>query len=230
MIGTELIIGAGVALGCGLDRIAALQIMISRPIVAAPLVAWLLGDVAVGLEIGLMVELLWLARLPVGAAIPPDDTQVAIAGTVLAISLGKVLGQTGLEYQLLCLLIAIPLGKFGQFFDRFARQYNGRNLIKSDRLLQADQFYALEKAHRMGLCCFALASLGTYLVIVCGGLVLIPFLAPLLIPSLATSAPWLRLALPLVGIAVILGTINVSRALTLFGASFGMAFLLMWLV
>jgi len=230
LIYTELAIGAGVALICGLDRIAALQIMISRPIVAAPLVAWLLGDVSVGLEIGLMVELLWQARLPVGAAIPPDDTQVSIAGTVLAISLGKVLGQTGLEYHLLCLLIAIPLGKFGQFFDRFARQYNGRKVSQSDLLLESGQFYAMEKAHRMGLCCFALAALGTYFVIICGGLLMIPILAPLLLPSITETSEWLKIALPLVGIAVILGTINVSRSLTLFGASFGMAFLLMWLV
>lgn len=230
MINSELAIGAGVALVCGLDRVAALQIMISRPIVAAPLVAWLLGDVSVGLEIGLMVELLWLARLPVGAAVPPDDTQVAIAGTVLASSLGNFLGLYGLEYQLLCLLVAIPFGKFGQYFDRFARQYNGRKVAQSDQYLEAGNFRAMERTHLMGLLCFALSALGTYLVIICGGLLTIPLLAPLLLPSLSATALWLRLALPLVGIAVILGTINVNRALTLFGASFGMAFLLMWLV
>jgi PTS system mannose-specific IIC component len=88
----------------------------------------------------------------------------------------------------------------------------------------------MEQAHRMGICSFALAALGTYFVIICGGLLIIPLLAPLLLSSLLNSAEWLRLALPLVGISVILGTINVSRSLTLFGASFGMAFLLMWLV
>lgn len=230
MITVELAIGAGVALICGLDRTAALQIMISRPIVAAPLVAFLLGDISIGLEIGLMVELLWLARLPVGAAIPPDDTQVAIAGTVLAVSLGEILGHSGLEYLLLCLLIAIPFGKFGQFFDRFARQYNGRKIAMIDSYLESGQIKAMEQTHRMGLCYFALAALGTYLIIICGGMLTIPILAPLLLPSLEATAGWLRLALPLVGIAVILGTINVNRALTLFGASFGMAFLLMWLV
>jgi PTS system mannose-specific IIC component len=204
--------------------------MISRPIVAAPLVAWLLGDIAVGLEIGLMVELLWLARLPVGAAIPPDDTQVAIAGTVLAVSLGGILGQSGLEYQLLCLLIAIPLGKFGQFFDRFVRQLNGRKVALSEEYLEAGDFHRLEQLHRRGILAFALAALCTYLVIICCGLLLIPLLAPILLPSLGATSEWLRIALPLVGIAVILGTANVSRALTLFGASFGMAFLLMWLV
>ncbi|WP_020676482.1 PTS sugar transporter subunit IIC [Geopsychrobacter electrodiphilus] len=230
MIFTELSIGAVVALICGLDRTAAFQIMISRPIVAAPLVAWLLGDISAGLEIGLMVELLWLARLPVGAAIPPDDTQVSIAGTVLAVSLGRALGQSGLEYQLLCLLIAIPLGKFGQFFDRYARQYNGSKVALSDVYLEAGNFRGMEQLHRLGICCFSLAALGTYLVIICGGLLIIPILAPLLIPSIGETAQWLRLDLPLVGIAVLLGTANVSRSLTLFGASFGMAFLLMWLV
>ena len=230
MLNNEIAIGAGVALVCGLDRTAAFQVMISRPIVAAPLVAWLIGDVAIGLEIGLMVELLWLARLPVGAAIPPDDTQVAIAGTVLASSLGNYLGLNGLEYQLLCLLIAIPFGKFGQFFDRFARHFNGRKLAQADRYFDEGRFRAVERIHLVGLCSFGLAALGTYLVIICGGLLTIPLLAPLLLPSLSATALWLRLALPLVGIAVILGTINVNRALTLFGASFGMAFLLMWLV
>ena len=230
MISIDLLIGAGVALICGLDRTAALQIMISRPIVAAPLVGWLLGDVSVGLEIGLMVELLWQARLPVGAAIPPDDTQVSVAATVLAIYLGTQLGQGGLAFQLLSLLVVIPLGKSGQFFDRFARQYNGRKISQSDSLLETGQYYAMEQAHRMGICSFALAALGTYFVIICGGLLIIPLLAPLLLSSLLNSAEWLRLALPLVGISVILGTINVSRSLTLFGASFGMAFLLMWLV
>ena len=230
MITSELILGAAVSLCCGLDRTAALQIMISRPIVAAPLMGWVLGDVGVGLEIGLMVELLWLARLPVGAAIPPDDTQVAVAATVLAVSLGQMLGYRGLEYQLLCLLIAIPLGKVGQFFDRLARQYNGRKVALTDACLEEGRFAAMERVHRLGLFSFALAALGTYLFILCGGFLLIPTLAPMLLPPLSTAAGWLRLALPLVGIAVILGTINVNRALTLFGASFGMAFLLMWLV
>ena len=63
-----------------------------------------------------------------------------------------------------------------------------------------------------------------------GGLLIVPFIWPLVANPLTYSVGWLQLALPLVGIAVILGTINVSRAITLFCASFGMAFLLLWLV
>jgi len=226
----DLFTGALVSLVCGLDRTALLQIMISRPIVAAPLAAWLLGEPMVGLQIGVMVELLWLARLPVGAAIPPDDTQVAIGSTVLAVSLGNVFGTSETDLLLLCLLIAIPLGKLGQYFDHFARQYNVRLMAGAEAALDRGNLFTAEFQHLRGLLSFSLAAVGTYLVIITGGLLLVPVLRPLLHQSLLHSSSWLQLALPLVGVSVILGTINVSRALTLFCASFGMAFLLMWLV
>jgi PTS system mannose-specific IIC component len=226
----DLVIGALIALLCGLDRTAILQLMISRPIVAAPLVAWLLGEPMVGLQIGMMVELLWLARLPVGAAIPPDDTQVAVASSVLAINLGRIMESTGPELVLLCLLVAIPLGKVGQFFDHFSRQYNVRLVTQVEGHLDNGNLFLAELQHLRGLVSFSLAALGTYAVIILGGLLLVPILWPLVEQSLMLSNSWLQLALPLVGVAVILGTINVSRALTLFCASFGMAFLLMWLV
>jgi len=226
----DLILGAVVALVCGLDRVAALQIMISRPIVAAPLAGWLLGDIEVGLQIGMMIELLWLARLPVGAAVPPDDTQVAVAGTVLSIGMGKLLGHNGLEFILLCLLVATSLGKLGQFFDRFARLQNRQTMEKAEAAFNAGDLSAAQRCHLAGVFRFALAALGTYGVIVAGGFLLVPVLSPILLSGLKHSADWIRIALPLIGIAVILGTINVSRSLTLFSASFGMAFLLMWLV
>lgn len=226
----SLTLGALVSLICGLDRVAILQIMISRPIVAAPLVALVLGEPMVGLQIGVMVELLWLARLPVGAAVPPDDTQVAIASSVLAIILGQMLNASGIELLLLCLLIAIPLGKFGQYFDRYARQYNVRLIKQVDSALDRGSLKNAELQHLRGLTSFSLASVGTYVIILLGGLLIIPFLWPLLQQPLSYSSAWMQLALPLVGIAVILGTINVSRAITLFCASFCMSFLLMWLV
>ena len=230
MISVDLLIGALVSLVCGLDRTALLQVMISRPLVAAPLVAWLLGAPLVGLQAGVMIELLWLARLPVGAAIPPDDTQVSIAGTVLAIALGRLLHVESLELLILCLLVALPLGKLGQYFDHLARQYNVRLVSRAESAFDNDQLFAVELQHLRGLLSFSLVAVSTYAVILGGGLLLVPILWPVVQQPLEYSSSWLQLALPLVGIAVILGTINVSRALTLFCAAFGMAFLLMWLV
>ncbi len=230
LITIDLFLGAVVAMVCGLDRMAILQLMVSRPIVAAPLAGLVLGEPMVGLNIGVLVELLWLARLPVGAAVPPDDTQVAVAGTVIAIVTGRYLEASGVELILLVLLVAIPLGKVGQYFDHFARHYNVYLARKVDQALERDSLAVAEWQHLRGLISFSVAAVSTYSLILLGGLLLVPLLWPVVKGPLAYSGGWLALALPLVGIAVILGTINVSRAITLFCASFGMAFLLMWLV
>lgn len=230
MIAVDLLLGALISLVCGLDRVAILQIMISRPIVAAPLVATLLGEPLTGLQIGIMVELLWLARLPVGAAVPPDDTQVAIAGTVLTIVLGHSLGASEPELMILCLLIAIPLGKIGQYFDHYARHYNVRLSQRVEAAFERGSLLVAELQHLRGLFSFSTAAVATYVVIMLGGFIIVPFVWPLLQQPLQYSTGWLQLAFPLIGIAVILGTINVSRVITLFCASFCMAFLLMWLV
>ena len=226
----ELFIGGVVALVCGLDRVAILQILISRPIVAAPLAGLLLGEPTIGLQIGVMVELLWLARLPVGASVPPDDTQVAVAATVLSIALGRQLDALTVELMLLCLLIALPVGKIGQYFEHRARNYNSILPVQTDQALHNELFGQVQLLHLRGLLSFAASSLLTYLTIIICGLVLIPPAWPWLQISMSYSAGLLQLALPLIGVAVILGTLNISRAITLFCASFGMAFLLMWLV
>ena len=226
----ELVVGGILALFCGLDRVAILQVLISRPIVAAPLVGIVLGEPLVGLQIGVMVELLWLARLPVGAAVPPDDTQVATAATVLSIALGRQLESVSIEMTLVCLLVALPVGKIGQYFDHRARNYNGQLPALSERALQQGQLFHAQLIHLRGLVSFGAATLLTYLIIIAAGLLLVPPTWPILTAVISPSAGFLQLALPLVGVAVILGTVNVSRSITLFCAAFGMAFLLMWLV
>jgi PTS system mannose-specific IIC component len=144
--------------------------------------------------------------------------------------MGKTLNASGPELLLLCLLVAIPLGKVGQYLDHYARQYNVRLIKKVDSALDRGSLLGAELQHLRGLSSFSLAAIGTCSIILLGGLLAIPFLWPLLQQPLSYSSDWISLALPLVGIAVILGTINVSRAITLFCASFCMAFLLMWLV
>ncbi|PLX86020.1 MAG: hypothetical protein C0617_02455 [Desulfuromonas sp.] len=230
MVFADYLVAGAVAVGMGIDRTAALQLMVSRPIVAAPLTGWLLGDPIVGLQVGFLVELLWIGRLPVGAAIPPDDTQVAVGGTLLAVTVGKALALVGMPFTVLCVLVAMPLGKFGQTFDRGARHLNGRLLSRAEAALAGGDLNAVERSHLIGLGHFALSSLGTYVVIVTAGSLVLFSLAPYLHEPLVGAADWVKLAFPLVGVGAILGTINVSRAMTLFGASFVTALLMLWLV
>lgn len=230
MTAAHYLLAGAVALGTGLDRTAALQSMISRPIVAAPLTGWMLGDAAVGLQIGLLVELLWLGRLPVGAAIPPDDTQVAVGSTVLVLSLADRVALNGLPLLLLCVLVAMPLGKVGQLFDRLARHRNGRLLGLAETALAAGDLTAAERCHLRGVQHFALAALASFAVIVGFGSAAVCLLAPLLSGPLLPAAAWIVLALPLAGAATILATSNIRRVQSLFGASFAAVLLALWLV
>jgi PTS system mannose-specific IIC component len=230
MPAADYLISGAVAVGVGLDRTAALQVMISRPIVAAPLTGWLLGEPLVGLQVGALLELLWLGRLPVGAAIPPDDTQVAVAGTLLTVTMGESLSLSGLPLLLLCTLVAMPLGKIGQLAERLARNGNGRLLIAAEAALERGDLAAAERLHLRGLGHFALASLASFTVIVLAGTLALHALAPLLAGPVDAASGRLGLTFPLVGIAIILGSINVKRARTLFGASFGTILLLLWLL
>ncbi|HKL27449.1 MAG TPA: PTS sugar transporter subunit IIC [Desulfuromonadales bacterium] len=227
MTATDFILAGLVAVGAGLDRVAFLQSMFSRPIVVAPLTGWLLGDPMVGLEIGILLELLWLGRLPVGASIPPDDTQVAIGATVLSLSMESLLGMSGMPVVILCVMAAIPLGKFGQVFDRLARHANGL-VLKRNKAFSSGSPRKLERLHLACLLHFALAGLATFGVIVGGGTVLLYYLAPVLIGAVREAGLSLQYSFTLVGAAVLLGLINISRGVSLFSAAFAGTLLVLW--
>ncbi len=230
MLPRDLLIGAVVSIFCGLDRTAALQLMVSRPIVAAPLTGLLLGDPLAGLFIGALLELLWLGRLPMGAAIPPDDTQVAVGSTFLAVVAGAHFGFSGEPFTLLTLIVALPLGKLGQYLDRAARFRNVRLVKRAEAALDEGRVSEAEREHLKGLGHFALAALGTFTVITAGGWFFLQHMAPFLLEPVSRAGSWLKLVFPLVGAAQIVGSINVSRSVTLFGASFTMALILLWLL
>jgi len=229
MIVGNYVLAGLVAMLTGLDRVALVQVMISRPLVAGPLTGWLLGNPMVGLEVGMLLELLWLGRLPVGAAIPPDDTQVAVGATVLALTIGPLLGLKGMPFVILAVLVAIPLGKFGQVFERLARHYNDRLAVSGGRAMMAGRMSELEHYHLFGLVSFALASLATFLVIVLVGSFILYTVAPLLVGAVREAGLSLQYSLVLVGAAALLGTINVNRSISLFCAAFCGTLLVLWL-
>ena len=213
----------------GLDRTAFLQCMVSRPLVAAPLTGWLLGVPLAGFEVGMLLELLWLGRLPVGSVIPPDDTQVAIGATALALTMERLLGLHGMPMVILCVLTAIPLGKLGQYADDRARQANDRLAREALAAAANGDDRRIERLHLCGLWHFALAGLLTCLVIVAAGTVLLYPLAPLLIGAVRETGLSLQYSFTLIGAAVLLGTLNVSRGLYLFGVAFVATLLVLWL-
>lgn len=227
---SDFFIGALAAVFLGLDRTAIFQFMLSRPIVAGPVTGFLLGDVWVGLQVGALVELLWLGRLPVGAAIPPDDTQVTVAATVLAVAASTQSGGDGTAWVFFCLLAALPFGKMGQVFDRYARNRNAYLMNHAEKKVADGETQSIERWHMLGLLHFSVASLLAYMAIIVPGWLLVKFIGEDMLVAVTQMQGWLLLAFPLVGTATLLVAINVNRALTLFSASFVSAFLLLWLL
>lgn len=229
MVIADYLLAGLVAMLTGLDRVALVQVMISRPLVAAPLTGLVLGNPLLGLEVGMLLELLWLGRLPVGAAIPPDDTQVAVGATVLAFSMGQMLDLVGMPMVILAVLVAIPLGKFGQIFDRLARNVNDRLAVAGLKALGSGNTNGLERRHLMGLISFAVSSLATACVIVLIGSVVLFYTAPQLIGAVRDTGLSLQYSLIIVGAASLLGTINVNRSISLFCAAFSGTLLVLWM-
>ncbi|PLY04145.1 MAG: hypothetical protein C0624_06035 [Desulfuromonas sp.] len=226
----QLALGGVLSIFCGLDRTAFLQLMISRPVFAAPLTGWVLGSAESGLLVGALLELLWLGRLPMGAAIPPDDTQVAVGATFLAIVCSVQGASPGLSEVLLALLLALPLGKLGTYFDQWARKANARLSARAVQDVARGKCNRLEQLHLLGMVHFALASLGAYLVIALGGWVLMSGLSPYLLAPLEHVQYWVFMIFPLVGMSHVLSSMNVNRALSLFASSFLMTYVLLWLM
>lgn len=218
--------GALVALLAGLDRTAVLQAMLGRPLVVAPLTGWLLGDAAAGLTVGALLELLWLSRLPVGAAVPLDDTQVAIGATVLALAVAPALALSGSGVVPLALLAALPPGKASQGLERWIRTRNRRLFQRAEAALAAGELRRMERLHLGGVAHFAASALASYLAVVAGGSLLLWLAAPFLLATTAAAAAWISLALLVVGSAVLIHTLHLRRGVLLFAVAFLAVFFL----
>ena len=90
-----------------LDATSVGQFMVSRPLVAATLTGWWLGDPALGLEIGVILELFHLAGVPAGGTRVPETGPSSVVAVAVAMSAG---GPAGLALGLVAGLAVSDLG------------------------------------------------------------------------------------------------------------------------
>ena len=69
---------AAVGGALSLDRRAALQLMVSQPLIAVSILGALMGDVQLGVLLGALLQLLWMSCVLFGANIPRNDTLAAV--------------------------------------------------------------------------------------------------------------------------------------------------------
>ncbi len=114
-----------------LDKTAAFQTGVSRPIVVAPLTGYLLGAAEAGLMVGVIIELLLIGNLPVGTYVPAHETALALlvtAVTITAFGAGAdFAGFSGAaRFIPAALLVSIPVGRIYRRADAFTRGFNRR--------------------------------------------------------------------------------------------------------
>lgn len=142
---------------CYLDRTAAFQLMLHRPLVVATLTGAVFGNLAAGAQVGAVLELLYIARLPVGASIPPDDTGAALFGGAAAATGASSIGLDPGSYCAI-LLLSVACAEIGKFADRSIRRINGRIAHLTLESVDRGDAAAVENGLLAGLTLFALAG------------------------------------------------------------------------
>jgi len=109
-----------------LDTTAALQIMISRPLIACSITGLLLGDFQSGFYVGIFLELLWINELPVGAARFSEGNIGATAAAAIAITCNNLVFRQAPSLAL-ALIIAVPVSIIGSYLVEYMRRINSRS-------------------------------------------------------------------------------------------------------
>lgn len=142
------------------DRTAAFQMMISRPLVAASITGVMLGNPAVGLVTGVIIELLFIGDLPVGRYVPVNDTSVAIVST--AVGASALAGARGIPDAIAlapaALVLVMPFGFIYHRADVFARRRNERFFDAALKRIEAGEMPGLMRENLSGSGLFFLTS------------------------------------------------------------------------
>ncbi len=203
-----------ISLLAGLDRTALAQTLLSRPLVCACATGLVLGNFSVAFQVGLLLELLWLMRLPVGAAVAPDDTQAAIAAVLVLRVYSGPGADSALLLALVVLVVAI-LAEAGKCCDIWARHINERLFIQADPAHSHGGLPSITACNNCGLAVFALASLLSLTLITATTVALI-HIGAVIIADISLAHPaWLYLPYVLVGVAAVLVALNMGRRMVL---------------
>ncbi|HOT97343.1 MAG TPA: PTS sugar transporter subunit IIC [bacterium] len=139
-----------------LDTTAALQILISRPLVACSVAGFLLGGFPAGFLIGLIFELLYLDELPVGGAFFNEGNVGATIAAGLAVLLDRTTGRPELAL-FLAALTGLAMSKAGGQIVELMRRVNTRIYARLMALKQITPG-AVTRHHLFAILCMFIAG------------------------------------------------------------------------
>ncbi len=209
---------------CALDRTAFLQMMLSRPLVAATFAGMLAGNWEIGLLLGAALELCFLSEMPVGTMIPTDDTLLALAAGGAAAALSVLPQAAGRlpTLALVVLLSTLPWAAFTRKVDGWVRVRNAQLIDEVETALLAG--HTLDDGERKVAVNFHLHGLLNFYGAAAAAVALMMFSSLLVAPMLLFLVPdWLQpltdrllFIFPVIGIAGLLSNMNHKRQLVVF--------------
>ena len=217
---------------CYLDRTAAFQVMLHRPLVVASVVGAIFGNLAAGAQVGAVLELFYLVRLPVGASIPPDDTGAAVFGGAAAAAASSSIGLEPGNLAAI-LLLSVPCAEIGKVADRFVRRMNGRIADLAVDLVEREDSRVVEHGLMAGITLFGVFGMTLALLFSGIGVSMARFLLPRFGPESHFQFAALLPALPLLGAASVFSCSRTERTSPVFyltmGCVFASIFFFRWL-
>lgn len=125
--------------------------MIDRPIVLAPLVGLILGDLNQGLVMGAALELIFLGVVSIGGATPSDANMGSVLGCAFAISMNQ-----GTE---IALALAVPIGLLLQMVKLIVYFFRSTTMYRVGIYAEKGEFEKITKLH-FGHCALYVALYG----------------------------------------------------------------------
>ena len=219
----EFLLAAVIGAIAYLDRTAGFQVMLHRPLVVATAMGAVFGSVSAGAQVGAVLELLYLARLPVGASIPPDDTGAAMFGGAAAAIAASSVGISAGSFTAV-LLLSAPCAELGKAVDRLVRRINGRIASLTADSVERGDSQAVEHGLLAGVVLFIITGVGLTLLFTGAGVAV----GKLLIPRLGSESKDLFAALlpviPLLGAASVFSCTRIGRTAPVFYLTMVMVF------
>ncbi len=74
----------------GLDTTIAFQVLLSQPIFSCSILGWVFGNPALGIEIGLIMQLLWINIVPSGASTFPEGNIASMVTCAIALKFADI--------------------------------------------------------------------------------------------------------------------------------------------
>jgi PTS system mannose-specific IIC component len=210
---------------CYLDRTAGPQVMLHRPLIAGSIAGAIFGDFFAGATAGAILELLYIARLPVGASIPPDDTGAAIFAGAGAATAATAVGSE-IHYAVLAalLLLSVPCAETGKVADRFVRRINGRIAHLTIDAVDRGDVAAVDHGLVAGFTLFAAVGVGMSLLFAGLGVAAGHWIPAVLSPGEGAGFARMFPLLPLLGAASVLSCTRSERSAVAFYVSMAAAF------